>query len=50
MALEPARNSAAWTGQTGAKRTVSRSRPILDPVSREVMGYEMEMEDHSLAS
>lgn len=50
MALEPARNSAAWMGQTGAKRTVSKSRPILDPVSREVMGYEMEMEDHSLAS
>jgi hypothetical protein len=50
MALEPARNSAAWVGQAGAQRTVSKSRPILDPISREVMGYEMEMVDHSLAS
>lgn len=50
MALEPARQSAAWTGQSGSKRTVSKSRPIVDPVTREVMGYEMEMVDHSLAS
>jgi hypothetical protein len=50
MALEPARQAAAWAGQVGAKRTVSKSRPILDPISREVMGYEMEVVDHSLVS
>lgn len=50
MALEPARNSAAWTGQARTGGTVSRSKPILDPISREVVGYEMEMVDLSLAS
>ena len=46
MALEPARHAAAWREQPSTTRTVSKSRPILDPVSREVMGYEMEMLDH----
>ena len=50
MALEPARNSAAWTGQASRSSAVSRSKPILDPISREVVGYEMEMVDLSLAS
>jgi hypothetical protein len=50
MALEPARNSAAWAGRTSSKGAVSKSTPILDPVSREVVGYEMEMVDLSLAS
>ncbi len=46
MALEPVRRdqsvsrSAASPSGHGMK---SRSRPILDPVSREVMGYEMEL-------
>jgi len=50
MALEPARNSAAWAGQARQGSAVSRSKPILDPISREVVGYEMEMIDLSLAS
>jgi hypothetical protein len=44
MALEPARHADAWSGQISASR-MTKSRPILDPVSREVMGYEMEMLD-----
>lgn len=50
MALEPARHAAAWAGQSSATGAVRRSKPILDPISREVMGYEMEMVDVSLAS
>lgn len=50
MALESARHSAAWTGQPAGGGTLRKSKPILDPVSREVMGYEMEMVDLSLAS
>ena len=50
MALEPARNSAAWVGQSSAGSSMRKGKPILDPVSREVMGYEMEMVDLSLAS
>jgi hypothetical protein len=44
MALEPARQAAAWSSQIGTSR-MTKSRPIFDPVSREVMGYEMEMLD-----
>lgn len=45
MALEPvaADDLAAREGlKTGCFR---KSRPIIDPVSREIMGYEMEMVD-----
>lgn len=41
MALEPARRELA-VEQTAAG-CFSKRKPILDPVSREVMGYEMEM-------
>jgi hypothetical protein len=50
MALEPARQVAAWTNQLTSAWTMGKSRPILDPVSREIMGYEMEMDEASLAS
>lgn len=43
MALEPARREAVWAEQTTATGCFSKRKPILDPVSREVMGYEMEM-------
>ncbi len=41
MALEPAHRDAAWAERTGG--CFRKSKPIVDPVSREVMGYEMEM-------
>ena len=45
VALEPARHAAAWAGKASATTSsIRRGKPILDPVSREVMGYEMEME------
>lgn len=49
VALEPARREIAWQGgaTTGGVR---RSKPILDPVSREVMGYEMERVEMPMAS
>jgi len=46
MALEPARYADAWGASASVKRSMTKSRPILDPVSREVMGYEMEMVEH----
>jgi hypothetical protein len=49
MALEPARQNAAWLGQSGVG-SVGKRMPILDPVSREVVGYEMEMTALPLAS
>lgn len=49
MALEPARQNAAWLEQPGVG-SFGKRRPILDPVSREVMGYEMEMAALPLAS
>lgn len=42
MALEPARRESAWMEQA-ATGSFGKRKPILDPVSREVMGYEMEM-------
>lgn len=42
MALEPARREAAWQGAR-APECVYKSKPIHDPVSREVIGYELEM-------
>lgn len=42
LALEPARQEAAWQGQV-ASGSSFRSKPIVDPLSREVMGYEMEL-------
>jgi hypothetical protein len=42
LALEPARQQAAWQGQVTSGSSF-RSKPILDPLSREVMGYEMEL-------
>jgi hypothetical protein len=49
MALEPARQNAAWLGQSDVGR-VGKRQPILDPVSREVVGYEMDMVALPLAS
>lgn len=42
MALEPARREAAWCN-THTADCVYKSKPIHDPVSREVIGYELEM-------
>lgn len=42
VALEPARQNAAWLGQSETASAAKR-RPILDPISREVVGYEMDM-------
>lgn len=39
LSLEPANRRAAYTAPTQA---VYRSKPIVDPNSREVLGYEME--------
>lgn len=41
MALEPAGRNAAWRGAS-APECVYKSKPIQDPVSREVIGYELE--------
>ncbi len=49
MALEPARQNAAWMDQAGTT-SVGKRQPILDPVSREVVGYEMEMMTLPMAS
>lgn len=43
MALEPVRRGQSVSRPARATGMKSRSRPILDPVSREVMGYEMEL-------
>lgn len=43
VALEPARQNAAWLGQAETMVGSGKRRPILDPVSREVVGYEMDM-------
>lgn len=49
VALESAGREACWQG-VASNGPIQRSKPILDPVSREVMGYEMEWVDLSLAS
>lgn len=41
MALEPARRESAWRGAS-VPDCVYKSRPIRDPDSREVIGYELE--------
>lgn len=43
MALEPVRRDQSVSRPARATGMKSRSRPILDPVSREVMGYEMDL-------
>lgn len=48
MALEPARRAAL--DQAVATGCFGRRKPILDPLSREVMGYEMEMVGLPIAS
>ena len=50
VALEPARRNAAWAEQTPVTGRVSKRKAILDPISREVMGYEMEMVESPIAS
>ncbi|MGC3981375.1 MAG: hypothetical protein QM808_08960 [Steroidobacteraceae bacterium] len=50
MSLESAGGKAALPKQSTATGCFRKSKPILDPVSREVMGYEMEMIELSLAS
>ncbi len=50
VALEPARRNAAWLNQAAAEDSVGRLKAILDPVSREVMGYEMETVELPIAS
>jgi len=42
MALEPVRRDASLRGRQ-APDCVYKSKPIQDPVSREVIGYELEM-------
>lgn len=49
MALEPARREAAWSEQSAATGYFGKRKPILDPISREVVGYEMEMDEAPLA-
>lgn len=41
MSLEPASREAVFRRRNRASDT--RTKPIIDPVSREVMGYEMEI-------
>jgi len=43
MALEPVRHHRSVGRSAPSSGSKSRSRPILDPVSREIMGYEMEL-------
>ncbi len=43
MSLEPARPEAAWAERARSAGVVYKSRPIHDPVSREVLGHELEM-------
>jgi hypothetical protein len=50
VALEPARREASWQGVRALGGVQHKSKPILDPISREVMGYEMEMVDMPMAS
>ncbi|MGD9843728.1 MAG: hypothetical protein AB7T07_06990 [Steroidobacteraceae bacterium] len=50
MALEPVRREAAWERRATSTGSFGRRKPILDPVSREVMGYEMEMSELPIAS
>lgn len=40
LSLEPTNRRAAYVSP---KQAVYRSKPIVDPTSREVLGYEMEM-------
>lgn len=44
LSLEPANRRAAYTAP---KQATYRSKPIVDPNSREVLGYEMEMMAHN---
>ena len=43
MALEPVSRGTSVARSARSAGSKSRSRPILDPVTREVMGYEMEI-------
>ena len=45
IALEPVAAEALAAQATLKTGRFRKSRPIIDPVSREVMGYEMEMVD-----
>lgn len=49
VALEPARREACWQG-VSTQGPAHRNKPIVDPISREVVGYEMELVDMSMAS
>ncbi|MGD9841724.1 MAG: hypothetical protein AB7F79_01950 [Steroidobacteraceae bacterium] len=54
LALESVSQQAAWHSNWQDRAVVSgcfrSSTPILDPVSREVMGYEMEAQEWPIAS
>lgn len=43
MSLEPVTRDAGFAREALTTGCFRRGKPILDPVSREVMGYEMEM-------
>lgn len=47
---EPATRRTNWQDHVVASGCFRRSKPILDPVSREVMGYEMEAQEWPIAS
>ena len=49
VGLEPARREAGWQGPRARGGVQQKSKPILDPISREVMGYEMELVDMPVA-
>lgn len=43
LSLEPTRPEAAWAERARASGCIYKSRPIHDPLSREVLGHELEM-------
>ncbi len=43
MSLEPTRRETMWIERARASGCVYKSRPIHDPVSREILGHELEM-------
>jgi hypothetical protein len=46
MRLEAVSAENSWSDQMLTTGCFKRGKPIVDPVSREVMGYEMEMVAH----
>lgn len=43
VSLEPARREAAWSGKGSTGMRPRKRQPILDPMTREVVGFEFEM-------